>query len=243
MRPIAVKHSEGALPNLPNGFAGYRILQLSDIHLGRGCDRTSAILEAVNAHPVDALVLTGDLLHHEQHLEQVPGFLADLGRSARVRDGMFGVYGNHDLPLRKRNYRDQPLRWLDNSAVRISRDGGTLAIIGLNQKWWWRTSYLDALKAVEPGDVKIVLAHYPSTVYLLNGLIDLVISGHTHAGQIRIPGLPYGTNDDIDCRNAWGLSRVGRTCLVGSAGIGYSGPLSVRIFAPPEICVIKLVSA
>jgi hypothetical protein len=200
-------------------------------------------MAAVADQSADALVLTGDLLHHADHLELVPGFLAELSRNARVTDGIFSIYGNHDLSLRKRNYRDLPVRWLDNSAFRIRRGDCALAMIGLNQKGWWRTSYLDALKEVEPGDVKIVLAHYPSTAYLLNGIVDLVLAGHTHAGQVRIPGLPFGTNDDIDCRNARGLSRIGRTPLVVSAGIGYSGPVSFRCFAPAEIGLIQLQQA
>jgi predicted MPP superfamily phosphohydrolase len=240
MGKIVVRNYAVALPNLPKVFEGYRILHLSDIHLGRGPDRTDLLLEAVGRETADVLVVTGDLLHDENKTERGPAFLARLEKTVKFCDGMFGVFGNHDLSVQPQDYESFSFRWLENSSVRIRRNGGSLSLIGLNQKEWSKTSYLKALREVGADDVKIVLAHYPSTVYLLNGCVDLVLSGHTHAGQIRIPGLPCATNDDIDWRISSGMSKVGKTTLIVSAGIGYSGPYNRRLFAPPEIGIVTL---
>jgi predicted MPP superfamily phosphohydrolase len=241
MVKIRVNSYSVQLPNLPEVFDGYRILHLSDIHLGRGPDQRDKILSIVRRESADLLVITGDLLHDEKNTDQGPVFIAELEKTVKIRDGLFGVFGNHDLFLQKQGYADLRFRWLDNSCVRIDRGNEKgLSLIGLNQKEWSAMSYLEAMRGVEPGDIKIVLAHYPSTIYLLNGRVDLVLSGHTHAGQIRIPGLPCETNDDIDWRISSGLSQVGKTKLLVSSGIGYSGPFNQRFFAPSEIGIITL---
>ena len=117
-----------------------------------------------------------------------------------------------------------------------------LNLIGINQKHRNLSDLIGPLLRIEPGSPVILLAHYPSTVYWFNGAIDLVIAGHTHGGQVRLPGLPHMTNDDFSWRHAAGLHRIGQTQLVVSRGMGRSGLLPFRVFAPAELTVVELKS-
>ena len=148
--------------------------------------------------------------------------------------------GNHELELKKNEYDNWPVRWLKNSAITVSRGDSVINFIGLNQRHYAMTDMISALFGINNSGLMIVFAHLPSTAMLMNGIVSLVIAGHTHGGQIKIPGLPFMTNDDISWRNGEGLTRIGRTQLVVSAGVGYSGPFPIRLFAPSEITLIEL---
>ncbi len=89
-------------------------------------------------------------------------------------------------------------------------------------------------------ETTIVLAHFPATAALLIGAADLVLSGHSHGGQVRLPGLPFFTNDFLPSRYACGQVRLGGTQMVVSSGCGYSGPMNLRLFAAAEVGLITL---
>jgi len=228
-----------SIDKLAPEFADYRILQISDIHLGRG-NRAGSILETVSRLQADLVVLTGDMVHRKDSIHLLAPFLSDLARTIHPPDGFFGVWGNHDLWVSDNDVKDLPIRWLNNELVQIRRASAVMNLIGVIQKDWTRMDLVTPLKSAVPEAPIILLAHFPSTVYLCNGIIDLVIAGHTHAGQVRLPGLPFATNDDLSWRHARGVSKIGKTTLVISAGIGHSGPLAFRCFAPPEVTLIRV---
>lgn len=241
MTTIRVTEHSVSIDRLAREFHGYRILQIADLHLGRR-DPAAELLRTVAALPADLVVLTGDLIHDVRCVELLYRFLPDLVNAVHPPDGIFSVWGNHDKPVPEDRLQSPPIRWLNNDAVQIRRGAAAVNLVGVEQKNRGRTNLLRALQNAEPGWPTILLAHYPSTAYFLNGVFDLVISGHTHAGQVRLPGLPFMTNDDLSWRHARGLTRIGRAQLVVSAGLGYSGPCSVRLFAPPEVTLIRLIS-
>ena len=240
MSNIKIKQYNVPIRALPQEFSGYRIMQIADIHLGKGLQDES-IFEAAAGVKVDLVALTGDIIHRKYALQKVRPFLTKLINTLKPTDGFFGVLGNHDKWITDNELKDLPIRWLANEAVQLHKGSGTINLIGLDQQRWAATDLLSAMQKTVSGKPVIVLAHYPSTVYLLNGIIDLVIAGHTHSGQLRIPGFPFHTNDDISWRNGNGLSKIGSTNLVVSAGLGFSGPFPFRVFAPSEITVIELI--
>jgi uncharacterized protein len=239
MGKIQLREYDICLPNLGRAFHGYRILQISDIHLGRG-DRAESILETLSRLQVDLVALTGDIVHREEHFHLIRPFLKKLLDAIHPADGVFSVWGNHDKTVAQEEVAGLPIRWLHNEAVQITREPDVFNLIGVNQKTYQSTDLFHALAQTVPETPMILLAHYPSTVYWLNGIIDLVLAGHTHAGQVKIPGLPFTTNDQISWRYAHGHSTLGKTQLVVSAGIGTSGPVPFRFFAPPEITLVNL---
>jgi len=239
MSRITVKEYSITIPRLPASFRGYRIVQISDIHLGRG-RFTEPLLKKLATLQADMLVLTGDVLEHLDYLPLLRPFLSRLIDTIRPADGFYGVWGNHDSRIAPAHVEGLPIRWLMNEATQIRRGSDLINIIGVDQKKWAPTNLLASLTNVVPEHPKILLAHFPSTAYLLNGVFDLVLAGHTHAGQVRIPGLPCATNDDIPWQQASGLSTLGKTQLFISPGIGYSGPISARLFAPSEISILQL---
>ena len=242
MSKIKIKQYNVPIRALPLEFAGYRIMQITDIHLGKGF-HVESIFELAAKVKVDMVALTGDIIHRKYALHQVRPFLTKLLDSLKPTDGFFGVLGNHDKWITDNELKDLPIRWLYNEAVQLKRAGETINLIGLDQQSWVATDILSAMQNIISDKPVIVLAHYPSTAYLLSGVIDLVIAGHTHSGQIKIPGFPFRTNDDISWRHGGGVSKIGGTKLVVSAGLGFSGPFPFRIFTPSEITVIELTSA
>jgi len=241
MTRIVVREHVISIPRLPDYFSGYKIIQVSDIHLGRR-NVTKPLLRTISELQGDILALTGDFIDYPESLPMLHPFLTQLVNAIHPPDGIVGVWGNHDRLIPPTVVADFPIRWLNNYAIQIHRDSAFINLLGVNQQRWAYTNLLRTLTNVVPGGPMILFAHYPSTAYLLNGIFDLVISGHTHHGQIRIPGLPFAPNDNLPCQNAYGVSTLGKTKLVVSAGVGYSGRIAFRLFAPPEVTVIQLKS-
>lgn len=226
--------------NLGDSFNGYRILQLTDLHLGRPV-RVEQAIAAAGAHPADLIVLTGDIIHKPHNTELGTEFLNALARNTRPTDGVLGILGNHDAGLVNVLNDSLPVRWLINDALQIARPPSYMNVVGVNQLTWPDTDLTHALACLRTDSPTIVLAHYPATAALVADVADLVIAGHTHAGQIKLPKLPYFTNDYLGWRFGYGSHRIGSATVVVSSGLGYSGPLNLRIFAPPEITVIELI--
>ncbi len=239
MNDIKIKEYDITLRSLPRSFCGYRILQISDIHLGRG-NQAESILRTVSGLRVDLAVLTGDIIHRPKHFRLIRPFFVKILDAIHATDGVFSVWGNHDKTVNEKEVEGLPIRWLHNDSVQLRREADAVNLVGVNQKVYHATDLFRAMGRAVPGIPTILLAHYPSTVYWLNGIIDLVLAGHTHAGQMKIPGLPFATNDQISWRHAQGHSTIGKTQLVVSAGVGMSGPFPFRLFAPAEITIIKL---
>ena len=134
-----------------------------------------------------------------------------------------------------------PVRWLLNQSLRIRRGAEVLNIVGLDQQHYNQADLPQALRYADPAGVVILLAHYPfALLHAWYAHVDLVLAGHTHGGQIRLPGIPFFTNDQLGWRHGLGISRLGKTQMVVCSGLGYSGPFNFRLFTKPEIGVIVL---
>lgn len=239
-------------PDLPPGLDGLRIAHLSDLHAGPMVG--AAILrrwrELTERERPDLLLFTGDLVDSrpnelEPLLEAFRGFSPPLGT--------FAVLGNHDYfddprPI-WRDLEAEGIRCLENASTLIRRDGGTLALIGLQDPMarngrFRRLVFGPGPRPVEatrdlPADVfRVCMNHRPSEwEQALAAGARLTLSGHTHGGQINpIPGLSsahlIGPRTD-------GLYREGDDLLYVSRGLGVVG-LPLRIAAPPEIAILTL---
>lgn len=243
------------LADLPACFAGFRIAQMSDFHGGRGV--TPAYLEEAvalaQAQQADATVLTGDFVHKGfGHVEAVARVLGRL----RSPHGVFAVLGNHDFSVRNamgiRRHRHlhqavadslaaQGIRVLRNETCVFERGGRRLYLTGL-EDLWSRVCDLDrAFSGLSPAVPRIVLAHNPSTIEYLQGRrCDLMLSGHTHGGQVRLPffgPLALGPKGRRFCA---GFYHVDQSVLYVNKGVGFG--LRVRYGVRPEVAVFDLVA-
>jgi predicted MPP superfamily phosphohydrolase len=243
LRVPAVRRVEIALARWPRALDGFRIVQISDIHigplLGRGFAR--ALTERVNALDPDLVAVTGDL---------VDGPVDKLGEDVapfaglRGRHGVFFVTGNHDVysgcePWVER-VRELGLRPLRNERVAIGGEAGfDLAGVDDHRGDWVHGSSEDLGQALAGRDAAravVLLAHDPTSFRRASAAgVDLQLSGHTHGGQI------WPFNYLVRLAVPWvaGLHRVGASVLYVSRGSGFWGP-PMRLFAPAEITELVL---
>jgi predicted MPP superfamily phosphohydrolase len=243
LRLPAVRRVEIALARWPRALDGFRIVQISDVHIGPVLGRgfAAALSERVNALAPDLVAVTGDLVDGgvEQLREEVAPFAA-----LRARHGVFFVTGNHDVysggePWVER-VRELGMCVLRNERVAIGgAEGFDLAGVDDHRGDWVRGSSEDlgaALAGRDPARALVLLAHDPGSFRRASQSgVDLQLSGHTHGGQIW----PFGYLVRLAVPGVAGLHRVGASQLYVSRGSGFWGP-PMRLFAPAEITEIVL---
>ena len=253
---LEVNRFKVPIANLAPAFAGFRIVQLSDFHCSRQV--TPAYLsEAVHlaqSEAPDLVVLTGDFVHRGyKYVNSVAKALSRLS----APHGVFAVLGNHDFSVRNalgfRRYRhlhravasalsSHGIRVLHNECVCLGRQGATLHLIGV-EDLWSRVCDLDSAFADLPASApRVVLAHNPRTVeHLGDRRCDLMLSGHTHGGQVHLPGLGRPTLSRRARRLAAGMYRHGDTHVYVNKGVGFG--FRFRFGVRPEVAVLTLQPA
>ena len=218
---VEVKHIRTVSEKIPESFDGYRIVQISDLHLRSFRDRPrvlSSIIDKVNAQDPDLIVFTGDLV--TSHPDETAAFAGEL-RRLKARDGVLSVTGNHDYcpynrwesereraeAVERVREAEKEAGWnlLDNTHVDIVRTdsstglSGTVSVIGVENisAMPQFESHGDLDRAMEGarGAFKILLSHDPThwrAAVLGRTDISLMLSGHTHNAQLRILGLEPG---------------------------------------------------
>ena len=253
-----VKEVTYSSSKLPSSFDGYRIVQLSDIHIGSWQGNASAIQNLVNLvneqHP-DLIVFTGDLVNHRAiELNDFQHILAGL----KAKDGVYSILGNHDYGpyFRWKNKQEQDdnlsdlqqrqaaMGWklLNNSHTILIQGNDSIALIGVeNEGEPPFSQYADLPKAMQgtEGMFQILLSHKPThwrREVLPESDIDLMLAGHTHAMQLKLGN--YSPSSYI--YPEWsGMYLEGTRGLYVNVGIGYVG-LPFRFGAWPEITVLTL---
>lgn len=244
---------EVPIADLPAAFAGLRIVQMSDFHCGRQV--TPAYLEEAvdlaQAQQADVTVLTGDFIH--KGFDHVDAVARVLGR-LRSPLGVFAVLGNHDFSVRNalgiRRYRrlhqavavalkSQGIRVLHNETATLVRSGARLHLTGVEDLWSRVCDLERAFAGLCSTVPRVVLAHNPGTVEQLAGRrCDLMLSGHTHGGQVNLPGLGRVGLGPKARRFAAGFYQHGGTLLYVNKGVGFGVRLRYRV--RPEVAVLVL---
>jgi predicted MPP superfamily phosphohydrolase len=246
-RWVRVRSLDVAIAGLGPAFDGYRIAQLSDLHIGGLWSRRRAArwVSRVNALDVDLVALTGDYVTHGTSFhEDIAAVLAEM----RGRDGAVAVMGNHDYFGDGESLvgllRARGVVVLRNEHRVLWRGGEALTLAGVDDTWSRRADVTRALAGHEGGRPLIALAHDPQLFpELARRGAGLVLSGHTHWGQIALPFLATRYNlSRLSYRYHAGLYRDGAAVLYVSPGLGTTGP-PVRVGAPPEITVLRLRAA
>jgi uncharacterized protein len=243
---VVVLERSVAIRDLPAELEGYRIVHLTDLHIGSfdGRDRGLEWVRLANGCEGDLVAVTGDLV--TSGTDFYPDVAAVLG-ALRARDGVFVCMGNHDQwdssALVQLIEAAGPAV-LRNDAYVVQRDAAELLIAGLDDPHTGKDDLEVALSTVSVGRPTVLLSHYPSAFEKAAGLgADLVLSGHTHGGQF---GLPFWADRlnlaRVTGQRARGLFRAGSSTLHVSAGLGTTGP-PMRIGVAPELVVLVLRGA
>ena len=244
------------LSGLPHCFDGFRIVQLSDLHCGwhLPMEYIRGAVDLANAQHGDLAVVTGDFIHKGyKHIEPAATAVAEL----RAEHGVFAVLGNHDFAVRNalgvRRHRDlhqtidyalsgKGVRVLRNEHACLTRDDAALFLGGVDDLWSRACDPLKALADVPADAPRVLLAHNPQTIECLEGQrCDLMLSGHTHGGQIDWPGLGRPFLAKRARQFAAGLYQQGATQLYVNKGVGYGWRFRFRV--RPEIAVFTLRAA
>jgi uncharacterized protein len=235
------------VPNLPRSFDGYRIVQLSDFHVGgvswspRTMARSVALAMRKQA---DLVVLTGDYVETRQGIDLCRDSLAPL----HAPDGVVAVLGNHDygdrsirIPAILRALADIGIQVLRNQSCSIMRGEDHLWIVGIDDAHSGHDFVPAALAGVPTTATVVVLSHYPDLAWQLGpDRIAVVLAGHAHGSQIRLPFIGrYARERVARTRFSHGVYRINGTPVFVNTGIGTSGrPL--RIMSRPEVATIVL---
>lgn len=234
-----------SLPDLPPAFHGYRILQLSDLHLDIHPDLAARLAQVVEGVEADLVLYTGD--YSTRHQRQPLGGLrelAPLARALRGRDGSIAILGNHDDAGTAEHLEAMGLTLLINEHVSIARGGDVLHLTGLDDVHHFYSEH--ALQALQeaPEGFRVAVVHSPEAADLAAAEgYRLYLCGHTHGGQICLPGGRPLLSAMTRCHDlVSGHWTFGAMQGFTSRGVGSSG-LPARFNCPPEACLIELSRA
>jgi predicted MPP superfamily phosphohydrolase len=269
--PLSVERLTIAIADLPSSLSGTKLVQLSDFHYD-GFRLSASLLaqaiEASNQEKPDLVLLTGDYITNDPApIDNLALKLKDL----HSRAGIYAVLGNHDLYLP--HAKERVTKALTNIGITVLWNaiatplGEDLPIVGLADYWSREFEPELVMARLSSSVPRIVLSHNPDTAEILQQWrVDLQLSGHTHGGQVILPGLgpapillqslqPYvpkpwqalipGMKSCSRVTKNWqwaqGWHRVGRNQLYVNRGLGTYFP--GRFFCPPEVTVLTLVNA
>ena len=233
------------IDGLPAEFDGYRIAQVSDLHVGPtiGADFAQTVVDTVNGLRPDLVALTGDLV--DGSVEHLSEGIAPLG-SLKSQDGVFFVTGNHEyysgVRAWCRKMADLGAQVLLNSHQVVSRGSARMLVAGVTDYSAGRmlpshkSDVSAALAGAPDCDIKMLLAHQPKSAEAAGPHgFDLQLSGHTHGGQI----FPWTLVVPLVHRFSRGLYAFGSGWVYVNPGTGYWGP-PMRVGVPSEITLLTL---
>lgn len=242
---VQTKRIHLPLAGLPEAFAGYRIAQVSDIHMGDWMDRPhlDEVVARVNALQPDLIALTGDFVTREAE-PFAQDLVAALG-ALRATNGVFAVLGNHDQSHHegavRRVLKESGITELRNSVQTLQKGRDLLHLCGVDDVWYGKAD-LDAVLGVLPTDgCAILLAHEPDFADTsgATGRFALQLSGHSHGGQVVVPFVGPTRLPPLGQKYHTGLYRVGDMLQYTNRGVGMVRP-HVRFNCRPEITLLTL---
>jgi hypothetical protein len=233
------------LPRLPPVFDNFRIIHISDIHMGTWItrQRLAEVIKTVNSFNPDLIVITGDFVTHLSHtiVEDLQSNLSKL----RSKDGIFAILGNHDYWSNPKTIRQileiSGIIELPNSVHTVKRGDEHLHIVGVDDYWENKARLRDVLKKFGKDEAAILLAHEPDFAEISSKTdrFDLQLSGHTHGGQVIIPKIGPIVLPMYGRKYPSGLYLIKNMYLYTNRGLGTGNP-KIRFNCRPEITTLTL---
>jgi uncharacterized protein len=240
-RTVALVQQVIHLERLPAAFDGMRILHLSDLHIDVSPESAHAITAAVRGVDYDLCVLTGD--YRFRTTGEITPTLRGMERlRASIAGDVYAVLGNHDSVLMVPDLEDMGIRVLMNESVVLERGGDQLHLAGIDDAHFFGVENFDKALNGVPAEVPAILLSHTPEVYrqAAHAGVDLLLCGHTHGGQICLPGgLPLFLDARIPRRLGRGYWRYHAMHGYTSRGAGTS-IVEVRLNCPAEITVHTL---
>jgi len=241
---IRVRRNTVRLSGLPDCFDGYTLLHISDMHVDMNAGAMRRLIELLPHIDYDICVLTGDYRG-----ATFGSYNATLEGIARVREHLkqpvYGVLGNHDSIQMVPGMEDMGIRMLLNESVIIERDNSHFHLAGIDDAHYFRVDNIEKATLDVPHDECSVLLSHTPEIYRLaaNADFDLMLSGHTHGGQICLPGrIPVTIDSRLPRHMASGAWSYRNMLGYTSVGVG-SSIVPVRFNCPPEITLHQLKTA
>ncbi|MGC2203416.1 MAG: metallophosphoesterase [Stellaceae bacterium] len=239
---VQIQHQDIRLHALPPAFDGFTILQLSDLHVDISEGAMERLVELLPALAYDICVLTGD--YRGKTFGPFDAVIEGLARiRERIEAPLYGVLGNHDTIRMVPALEEMGVRMLLNEAAVLERVGERIHLVGVDDAHFYRVDNIEkAVSRVPDSEFSILLSHTPE-IYrqAAHAGFKLLLSGHTHGGQICLPGaIPITLDSVLPRRLGAGSWKYHDMVGYTSRGVG-SSILPVRLNCPPEIALLRLV--
>jgi len=238
---IQIRRNEVVIPRLPEAFDGFTLLHLSDLHLDADPAYPTALIERLRHVDYDLCVITGDF-RAKTHGPYDAALTALATVRPHLNRPIYAILGNHDSIRMAPGIEALGITLLLNESVRVERGGATIHLAGIDDPHYFQVDNFDKAAADIPAEATaILLSHSPEAYrHAAHAGFDLILSGHTHGGQICLPGgIALMTNAACPrrfCKGAWRYHAMQGYTSVGSG----SSVVGVRFNCPPEITLHHL---
>jgi len=261
------------VPELPAALEGTRIVHISDLHFRqRWLKEYDEVIARLGENPPDVVVITGDFVDDKYDPRPAMPTVERFVTQLKARRGVVSILGNHDAHFLVPHLARWGVRHVGMRGVEVTmpeKTGGlkerqnphpnpppvsqekeksaaVIEFIGLEGvvRQDLDVDAIAEIPAKNEGTLRIVLSHYPDALKRIGNLsADLFLAGHTHGGQVCLPGrIPIIKHDSLPRPYCTGIHRIDNTWLVVNRGLGFA-TLPIRVFCPAEIIDIKVVSA
>ena len=243
-------HLPLVLPRLDDAFDGFRLVQISDIHMGGWMNkkRLARVVDAILAERPDAVAITGDFSCERAPIKKRPRFMIELSTELRRLSAetlTFAVLGNHDHweggHLVRRVLKNGGVIELSNRIYSFKREDVQFHICGVDDIWVGRANLGMVIEKIPEEGAAILLAHEPdfADISAATERFDLQISGHSHGGQIKFSNKRLPLETHLAKKYPAGLYQVGSMKQYTNRGVGMGG-FKVRFNCRPEITIFEL---
>lgn len=249
---LVVHKEDLQIPNWNAKLNGFKIAAISDIHGGANFiteEKIREIVQLTNAQNPDLIVLLGDYVSQQKGIKsellKMPiETIADNLQGFKAKYGVYAIIGNHDWWYDEKKVRIEMervgIKVLENEVEPIQVEGETVWLWGIEDYWKRRQVPADVLEKITTKKNIIALTHNPDSLLKTPAEISLMLAGHSHGGQVKIPF--YGAIPFVnDPRFMADEAVVDGKHIFVTTGIGCTGP-QIRFRVPPEIAVLKLFS-
>ncbi|UNJ93132.1 metallophosphoesterase [Bacillus mycoides] len=251
---ISVNEVNIASSKIPSSFKGFKILQLSDLHNKKFGENQNVLIKKVKNLNPDIIVITGDLIDSKSYNAEIS---LQVIRELVTEYPVYFVTGNHEQWSGKYNSLEKELKKyhvtvLRNEHVSIQKEGQEINLLGIDDPEFTsgnrdeehivKNEIRKAKDGMNSDGFKILLSHRPEFLEAYaDEQVDLVLSGHAHGGQVRLPfiGGLVAPNQGILPKYTVGLYEQQNTSMIVSRGLGNS-IIPQRVFNRPEIVVVQL---
>jgi len=238
---VNIRHNRIVSPRLPKAFDAFTIIQLSDLHVEMSETAMERVVDLLREARYDVCILTGD--YRGRTCGPYNTTLAGMERViAALKGPIYGVLGNHDTICMVPGLETMGIRMLLNESVVIERGGGRIHLAGIDDAHFYGMDNIEKAAATIPHEEFSILVSHTPEVYrqAARADFDLLLGGHTHGGQICLPGGIPITLDSVLPRSM-GAGAWKYHDLIGYTSVGAgSSVVPVRFNCPPEITLHHL---